>query len=168
MAKNWIAIRVSLIGGGGIDCDPSPGRVMIVGPRHTFADLAKAIDAAFARWDLSHLHLFEFPDRRLVGEPSPDWHREVLDEGSLKVVSTVGLEERFIYVFDLGAGWRHECEVQAVDVDPVQSYGIVPRTPVPIWGWGWIPDQYGRRIEDDTGADEWEFRWVRVSDEEEG
>jgi len=27
--------------------------------------------------------------------------------------------------------------------------GIVPRQPVPVWGWGWIPEQNGRRTEDD-------------------
>jgi hypothetical protein len=29
----------------------------------------------------------------------------------------------------------------------------VPRTPVPVWGWGSIPDQYGRRTEHDTGEE---------------
>ncbi|MFA5786258.1 MAG: hypothetical protein WDA71_04605 [Actinomycetota bacterium] len=168
MARNWMAIRVNLMMGRDIICDPPPGRTMIVGPSHTFADLAKAIDAAFARWDLAHLHMFELPDGRLVGEPDPNWDLEVLDETSLKVKSNVGLGDRFKYVFDLGDEWRHECDVGAVDVDPAQSYGIVPRTPVAVWGWGWIPDQYGRRSEDDAGEEEWEFRWVRVSDDPEG
>ena len=66
MAKDWMTIRISLLGGGGIACDPPPGRVMLVGPRHTFADLAEAIDAAFARWDLSHLHMFELTDGRHI------------------------------------------------------------------------------------------------------
>lgn len=163
MPKNWRTIRVTLLGGRGIGCDPPPGRVMLVGPRHTFADLAEAIDAAFARWDLSHLHLFEFPDGRLFGEPSPDWELDVLDETSHTVASTVRPRDLFVYVFDLGDDWRHACEVEADDVDPVRAYGIVPRSPVPIFGWGWIPDQYGRRSEDDTGEDEWEIRWERGS-----
>lgn len=70
MARTWLAIEVELLGGGGIDCEPLPGRVMIAGPSHTFAQLATAIDAAFARWDLSHLHEFELPDGRLVGTPT--------------------------------------------------------------------------------------------------
>jgi hypothetical protein len=49
----WLQIRVELLGGRDIVCDPPPGRVMIVGPRHTFAALAEAIDTAFARRDLS-------------------------------------------------------------------------------------------------------------------
>jgi hypothetical protein len=31
---------------------------MMVGPGHTFATRAEAIDLAFARWDVSHLHSF--------------------------------------------------------------------------------------------------------------
>jgi uncharacterized protein YndB with AHSA1/START domain len=55
----------------------------------------------------------------------------------------------FEYVFDLGDDWRHACEVQATDVDPDEEYGAPPDQPVPIWGWGWIPDQYGRIKEDE-------------------
>jgi len=40
---------------------------MIVGPSHTFEQFAEAIDAAFARWDLSHLHEFELTDGRRIG-----------------------------------------------------------------------------------------------------
>jgi hypothetical protein len=59
-------------------------------------------------------------------------------------------------VFDLGDPWRHRCTVSAEKVDPVQVYGTWPERPVPIWGWGWIPDQYGRVHEegDDTRAAE--------------
>jgi hypothetical protein len=42
------------------------GPVFAVGPSHTFADLARAIDNAFARWDLSHLTLFPGLDIRGV------------------------------------------------------------------------------------------------------
>lgn len=166
MPGNWIAIRVTLLGGGGIDCDPPPGRTMIVGPRHTFADLATAVDQAFARWDLSHLHLFQLPDGRLLGPASPEWDQDVADEASRRVASTVGLGERFDYVFDLGDDWRHSCEVEATDVDPIDVYGVVPRSPVPIWGWGWIPDQYGRRSSEGDGDEEWQLRWVKTSDDD--
>jgi hypothetical protein len=40
--------------------------VFTVGPAHTFADLARAIDNAFARWDLSHLSVFTLADGRVV------------------------------------------------------------------------------------------------------
>jgi len=29
-------------------------------------------------------------------------------------------------------------------VDPLREYGAIPSGPVAIWGWGSIPDQYGR------------------------
>ncbi len=157
MARTWLAIEVELLGGGGIDCDPPPGRVMIAGPSHTFAQLATAIDAAFARWDLSHLHEFELPDGRLVGYPDDTWEPDVVwhDHAKLKVTRELKPGMEFTYVFDLGDNWRHRCVVQPGKVDPLNVYGITPPTPVAIWGWGWIPDQYGRRSRTgDDGPDE--------------
>lgn len=156
MARTWLAIEVELLGGGGADCDPPPGRVMLVGPSHSFAQLADAINAAFARWDLSHLHEFELPDGRLVGYPddsfAPDvvWH----DHAKLKVARELKPGMEFSYVFDLGDNWRHRCRIQDSKVDPVDEYGVVPGAPVPVWGWGSIPDQYGRRSRDGTDEDE--------------
>jgi hypothetical protein len=51
----------------------------------------------------------------------------------------------FEYVFDLGDSWRHRCEVQ--DSIRLRSTRL-PGQPVPIWGWGRIPDQYGRVTEE--------------------
>ncbi|HEX9313560.1 MAG TPA: hypothetical protein VGA30_12160 [Actinomycetota bacterium] len=154
MPKNWITVRVELLGGRDIVCDPPPGRVMLVGPRHSFGDLAVVIDSAFARWDLGHLHMFQFEDGRMVGEPVPNWDTEVLDESSLTVAETLVPGQTFTYIFDLGDEWRHACRLEKKGVDPAEAYGEPPRMPVPIWGWGSIPDQYGRRWEDDTGEDE--------------
>jgi hypothetical protein len=78
MARTWLRIRVDLLGGGGIDCDPSPGRIFLVGPSHTFEQFAEAIDAAFARWDLSHLHNFELKDGRLIGYPDDSFAPELV------------------------------------------------------------------------------------------
>jgi hypothetical protein len=55
--------------------------------------------------------------------------------------------QRFEYVFDLGDDWTQVLEVLGVDADPEEEYGIVPEVPVPIEGWGCIPDQYGRGAE---------------------
>ena len=33
--------------------------------------------------------------------------------------------------------------------DPADEFGPAPKTPVAIWGWGTIPDQYGRQSFDD-------------------
>jgi len=141
-----LRIRVELLGGGGIDCDPPSGRVFIVGPSHSFADFAEAIDAAFARWDLSHLHAFELGDGRLIGFPDDSFEPDVvwLDHAELKVAREVKPGEPFEYVFDLGDNWRHSCVVESEKADPVEECGEIPARPVAIWGWGWIPDQYGR------------------------
>jgi hypothetical protein len=150
MARTWLRIRVDLLGGGGIDCDPSPGRIFMVAPSHTFQQFAETINAAFARWDLSHLHEFNLKDGRVIGYPDDSYAPELewLDHGRLKVAKEVKLGEEFEYVFDLGDNWRHRCIVEPEKGDPLEEYGIVPNGPVAIWGWGSIPDQYGRKAFD--------------------
>lgn len=147
MARTWLQIQVELEGGRDIECDPAPGRLFLVGPGHSFAQLAAAIDAAFARWDLSHLHSFELADGRRVGfaEVEPGDHRW-LDHEELKVERELKAGEEFSYVFDLGDDWQHRCRVLPEKLDPREAYGPgpLPKQPVPIFGWGWIPDQYGR------------------------
>lgn len=151
MARTWLQIQVELEGGRDIECDPSPGRVFIVSPRHSFADLADAINSAFARWDLSHLHVFELTDGREIGSPDVDLgEHEWLDHERLKVADEVGPGEEFRFVFDLGDDWRHRCRVLDDKVDPAADWGSDPpqERPLAIWGWGWIPDQYGRESAD--------------------
>jgi Plasmid pRiA4b ORF-3-like protein len=153
MARTWLEIRVVLDGGGSVDLRHPPGRTMIVGPGHSFEQLAVAINAAFARWDLSHLHEFRLADGRRVGFPDEDFDdSKSLDHREVKVLRELDPGDEFEYVFDLGDHWRHRCSVSAEKVDPVVVYGTWPERPVPIWGWGWIPDQYGRVSEegDDT------------------
>ena len=137
-----------------MELDPTPGRVMIVGPSHTFEQFAEAIDAAFARWDLSHLHEFELGDGRRIGFPSDEFAPELewLDHATLKVAKEVNAGDVFTYTFDLGDDWRHCCVVEKEKADPREEYGPLPAGPVAIWGWGSIPDQYGRRSFD--GEDE--------------
>jgi len=59
-----------------------------------------------------------------------------------------GLLEGFGFRFDFGDEWIHECMVEESRVDPVEVYGEPPLEPVPIFGWGTIPDQYGRTTDD--------------------
>jgi hypothetical protein len=149
MAKTWRLVRVDLLSGGRIAALwPRPGRVFLVGPAHTFADLATAIDDAFARWDHSHLHEFTLQDGRRIGLPDDDG--DVLDGTGLKVLAEVG-DAPFRYVFDLGDDWTHRCEVEPEKIDPTAEYGAPPPKVVPVFGWGTIPDQYGRRWADDDG-----------------
>jgi len=70
-----------------------------------------------------------------------------LDHARLKVTREVKPGDEFADVFDFADDWEHRCVVRPAKVDPVHEYGIVPPGPVAIWGWGWIPDQYGRRSE---------------------
>ena len=129
---------------------PTPGRIFIVGPSHTFAGLADAINAGFARWDLAHLHEFELADGRRVGFVDPDAFEDdepVEDNTAVKVAGAVGPGDEFRFVFDFGDRWEHRCRVFADKADPREEWGPrpLPRRPVAIWGWGVIPDQYGRR-----------------------
>jgi hypothetical protein len=148
-----LQIQVDLLGTAGGDLQRPPGRVLILGPGHTFAQLADAINQAFARWDLSHLHEFELADGRRIGFPDDEFAPELVweDHAVLKVAHEVKLGEEFSFKFDLGDGWRHRCRVLAAKVDPREEYGSgpLPKQPVPTRGWGSIPDQYGR----DTAAE---------------
>jgi hypothetical protein len=58
VARDWFSIRVELVGGGGADLWPRPGRIFAAAPAHTFKALGDAIDDAFARWDRAHLQEF--------------------------------------------------------------------------------------------------------------
>jgi hypothetical protein len=154
VARTWLQVRVDLLGGLGGRLRPSPGRIFIVGPGHTFEQFADAINAAFARWDLSHLHAFELADERMIGFPDDTFGAEMtwLDHAKLRVTREVKPGDVFEYVFDMGDNWQHVCTVLDEKADPVESYGIVPDRPVAIWGWGSISDQYGRRSFDDDGS----------------
>ena len=143
MAGGWLEIQVEL------ECETRPGRIMLVGPSHSFAEFAEAIDAAFARWDLSHMHGFELADGRMIGYPDPDFDEPPwLDHEQLKVASEVRPGDEFTYTFDFGAGWTHDCRVLPDRVDPADEDGWVPPRPVPMFGWGSIPDQYLRDTPD--------------------
>jgi len=161
MARRWISIRVELLGGRGEELWPYPGRVFAVGPAHTFADLARAIDNAFARWDLLHLSLFTLADGRLVtdAETGPELATSALgvlstaalDIEVTKVMQTVKTGAQFRYVFDLGDDWTHCCTVDAGNIDPADVLGVIPPAPMAYWGWGTIPDQYDRGWAEDDG-----------------
>lgn len=138
-----------------------PGRVFAVGQSHTFDDLADAINAAFARWDRAHLSLFTLSDGRVITDRDTGAALTAsaggpliaaLDIASTKVMRTVRLGEEFQFTFDLGDSWTHRCIVEDAKIDAVEELGIRPDKPLPYWGWGQIPDQYGRRWADDDGS----------------
>jgi hypothetical protein len=80
-ARTWLSIRVELVEGRGQHYWPRPGRLFAAARSHSYGKLATAIDDAFARWDRSHLHEFEFADGTRIGTPNAAWDNEdVLDE----------------------------------------------------------------------------------------
>ncbi len=157
MAPTWLSIRVELVEGGGATCWPRPGRVLAAEKSHTFAELAEAIDDAFARWDRSHLHEFVLADGTRLStpdpDPDPDWDHtgSVLDD-EMTELARLERGDQFVYTFDLGDDWAHVCTVGDVWIDPVDELGFTPEVPLPYWGWGEIPDQYRRRWETDDGG----------------
>jgi len=160
MARTWLSISVELLGGRGESLWPYPGRIFAVGPSHTFAALADAINTAFARWDFAHLSEFTLSDGRIVADlevndgPAESISGPItmpLDMATTKVSRTVSAGDEFRFIFDFGDRWVHRCVVEPHKVDPMEVLGIRPKAPLAYWGWGAMPDQYGRRWMDDDG-----------------
>ncbi len=89
----------------GEDYDPGSGRILLVGPDHTFADLHEATETAFARWDRSHLHQFTLADGRRVGLPDPDQDQPghaPHEERTLTPAGALTKGEPFHDLFDFG------------------------------------------------------------------
>ncbi len=160
MARTWLSVTVELLGGRGEELWPWPGRIFAVGLSHTFMDLADAINDAFARWDRSHLSVFTLADGRVITDEETGVEMASSIRGPIiapidivaaKVARTVVPGDEFQFTFDLGDAWMHRCVVGEVKVDPLEVLGIRPDAPLPYWGWGSIPDQYGRRWDTDDG-----------------
>jgi hypothetical protein len=112
--QSWFSIRVELIEGRGENYWPRPGRLIAAAPTHSFAQLATAIDNAFARWDISHLHQFQLSNGMKIGRPDPDFDEDelVVDESRTRL-SRLELAQQFAYVFDFGDYWAHLCTVDS-------------------------------------------------------
>jgi hypothetical protein len=150
---NWLSIRVDLVEGRGISLWPRPGRIFAAARTNTFAQFATSIDDAFARWDRAHLHQFWLADGHRVGEPDDDDFDpdSLLDDRRTKL-GQLRAGEQFVYEFDFGDSWLHLCTVGPQRISPEEMLGIVPPRPLPYWGWGAIPDQYGREWDDGSEA----------------
>lgn len=149
--RQWISLRVELIEGHGEHLWPRPGRVFAAADTHTFANLATAIDDAFARWDRSHLYEFQLSDGTRIGMADPEWDDGVALDAAQTNLSRLAPAEQFVYVFDLGDDWTHLCTVGPAKIDPLETLGITPDVPLPYAGWGDIPDQYARHWDGDDG-----------------
>ena len=150
--SEWMTIRVELTGRQGEQLVPPPGRILLAHPDHVFAELADAVDNAFGRWDITPLHEFTVEGRRVLpgGDPDDD---EAADSDALTLGEAgLGTGARFSYVFDLGEGWEHDCRVEDVGVEAAP--GVDTEVPIPVFGWGSIPDQYGRITDEDEVPDD--------------
>jgi hypothetical protein len=106
-----------------------------------------------ARYPVAYV-LQDFLTRSII-TPHRWWDGEEPDrslDGAKTRLGRLRLSEQFAYVFDLGDNWQHECTVGPKLVDPLESLGTVPDRPLPCWGWGDVPDQYGRRWNGDGGS----------------
>ncbi len=149
MARTWLSITVELVEGRGETFWPRPGRVFAAARSHTFSQLADAIDDAFARWDRAHLMTFELADGTRLERPDPTWDEPEAEDATRTRLSRLRPGEQFAYEFDFGDSWTHLCAVGPHRIDPLEELGITPDQPMPYWGWGTLPDQYGRRWADD-------------------
>lgn len=151
-----LTIKVDLVAGPGGRLDPPPGRLFLVLPHHTFADLFVAIEETFGRWDQAHLFEFTLPDGRTLGSPDDEDGEDEMDAFAHEVVvgEAVRTGDRFGYVFDLGDDWQHELEVVSLhQEDGEEMPDEIEALPVIcVMGWGALPDQYGRSSWDDVSG----------------
>jgi hypothetical protein len=167
--SDWLTIRVVLQGQPDAPLEHPPGRVLLAHADHSFGELAEAIDGAFARWDVTPLHRFDVEGRVLLpGGADGEEEGEDVEDSDEVTVGEVGLRagNRFSYVFDLGERWQHDCLVEDVTVDPFEVAGDEPEVPVAVYGWGTIPDQYGRISEDDEEPEPVDLDLTELLDEE--
>lgn len=153
MARTWLTIQVELVSGRGEFYWPRPGRVFVARRSFTFRQLATAINLAFGRWELAHLHRFVLGDGTEIVPVA--WWDDVDDDAADDAATTLSRMqpgEQFAYEFDLGDGWEHVCTVGPERVDPAEVYGLEPDDPVAYFGWGELPDQHGRAWGSDDGS----------------
>ncbi|MDQ3354642.1 MAG: hypothetical protein M3507_09250 [Actinomycetota bacterium] len=124
-----LSIGVTLRSRAGVALQPPPERVLIASPRHTFADLALAIDEAFGRWELGRGREFAFDDGSRAGEVVDGRRRgNLLDDCRCRLYR-LQEDERFVYVAQADERWEHECLVVGW-VDPDEILLEAPSRPV--------------------------------------
>src|SRR5258706_4551504 len=129
--RTWLSIRVELVEGLGERYWPRPGRLFAAAASHSYAQLATAIDDAFARWDRSHLHQFELGDGTRIGMLDPEWDvdESVVDERILNL-ARLKPGEQFVYLFDFGDDWAHLYTAGKAPINLIESLGLVPDKPL--------------------------------------
>jgi hypothetical protein len=131
----WLKVQVEIVRGRSKFLSPRPGRIFLVGPKHSFDDLAEAIECGFGRWDRSPRYEFRLRENR-IAKPLVEKPADYLK----------GQQECFAYLFDPVSNWEHICQVVELGEDWTQTFPAQSEEPYPttIDGWGSLPDQYGR------------------------
>ncbi|MGD0609245.1 MAG: hypothetical protein ABSA53_37410 [Streptosporangiaceae bacterium] len=148
MARTHLAITAELVSGGQhAALWPQPGRIMIASRSATFEQFAESVDNAFGRWDRSHLHEFTLAEGTSIS-PAKWWDGDEPEgslDGSKARLGRLRCGDQFAYVFDLGDAW-HISAPWLLDWPTRWRPSAPSRTGrLPWFGWGDIPDQYGRR-----------------------
>jgi hypothetical protein len=153
MARTWLSLTVELVEGAGYRFWPRPARVFAAGRKHTFGQLATAIDVSFGRWDRSHLWQFELAGHVYVAPDDPEWDSAGGSQllSAQTRLSRLAIGDVFVYQFDPADAWLHLCRVAESRIDPLEELGESPDEPMPYDGWGILPDQYLRRFAEDDG-----------------
>lgn len=156
VTNGWVSVRVELVHGRRGEFWPRPGRIIAVSSGHTFDQLAAAVDTSFGRWDRQQLYRFDLPDGPVIGRPHPDDHDGTpiaIADPDTATLQRLGFGEQFIYQFDHTERWTYLCTVGSARIDPVLDVHSLPAPgPTALWGWGTIPDQYGREWDTDDGT----------------
>lgn len=135
----WISVGVTLRSEGDQVLRDPPERALVASPRHTFADLALAIDDAFGRWELGQSREFVLEDGTRVGEVSAFGRRQaaMLDYRRIRLQRLEG-GQRFGYTVDDGRRWVHECLLVG-PLDPGEVVADRPGHPVVYQSAGRVP-----------------------------
>ncbi|MBI4061116.1 MAG: plasmid pRiA4b ORF-3 family protein [Elusimicrobia bacterium] len=103
-------LKITLLGS-----EPPIWRRILVARNVTLKRLHFIIQAAMG-WQNSHLHLFETEAGR-YGEPNPEWD-DVEDHAAYRLYHVAHEPgHAFRYIYDMGDGWQHEIEVEAISAD---------------------------------------------------
>ncbi|MBW3573767.1 MAG: hypothetical protein KY450_02735 [Actinobacteria bacterium] len=125
-----LSIGVTLTAGASTIDVKAAERTLAASPRHTFADLAMAIDEAFGRWELGDRRAFTLGDGTRVGEVAAGrpGSRRLVDYRHARLHRLRG-EERFVYILDSGERLVHDC-VLIGSIDPSDVLADRPGHPV--------------------------------------
>ena len=103
-------LKVTLLGS-----EPPIWRRVLVARNVTLKRLHSIFQAAMG-WQSSHLHMFETEAGR-YGEPNPEWD-DVQDHAAYRLYHVAWEPgHKFTYIYDMGDGWQHEVEVEAISLD---------------------------------------------------